>query len=538
MNSVTVIIPTYNRWPTVCAAVDSVLTQTHADTHCLVVDDGSKDNTAAHLREKYGERIEIIANADNRGQSFRRNQGAMAATSDYICFLDSDDVFDPASVASRMALVAANPDQVKICFGLFRKAGRDKHSLLTMKQRGELLSLDDYLQNMSWLCNNSFLAHRETFLADGLYNPNLRNREDIELIIRLLSKHSFYYCGAEIGQIRDLCSNRARDNFANILDPANSFAHFIQSNPVVRSALKPETLQHLIASEVEEQLRALYRLNRFAEYRMLFRQAKQQHQMIHPGKFAKRYWISFLKDLFTDNPLVTEVRKDILASGNYQHFQTPSDKGVADIAVTTRISPGDSLCDQLDRLIDQGRSFKADTTSTVAGTSELGSRWVIKRYNNKGFISTLKMLIRASRAERAFEKGLILRKLGVNTPRPLLYAVRYKNGLPYNCYIVCEQSPGDTLANLYNRGELTRQQWPAIVASIHDILDSLHSRAITHGDIKATNLLMHDGEVALIDLDSLRIHWSRGIFERFRRKDLHALERKVAGYIEQGENRE
>src|SRR5690606_10131644 len=87
MMSVTVVIPTFNRWPQVCTAIDSVLQQSYPATRCMVVDDGSSDDTVQRLEEKYGAAIDLVKNPVNRGQSFCKNLGASSATSDFVCFL-------------------------------------------------------------------------------------------------------------------------------------------------------------------------------------------------------------------------------------------------------------------------------------------------------------------------------------------------------------------------------------------------------------------------------------------------------------------
>jgi glycosyltransferase involved in cell wall biosynthesis len=53
---ITVIIPTYNCAQYICEAIDSVLSQTYRDYEIIVVDDGSKDNTAEVLG-KYGNKV-------------------------------------------------------------------------------------------------------------------------------------------------------------------------------------------------------------------------------------------------------------------------------------------------------------------------------------------------------------------------------------------------------------------------------------------------------------------------------------------------
>lgn len=532
MTPVAVIIPTYNRWPQVCSAIDSVLAQSYPHIQCLVVDDASSDDSVQRLRAKYGDLIDVIANPGNRGQSYCRNQGASACSAEYICFLDSDDVFDKHAVAARMALIDKSPQDIKVVFGLFRKAGRSAHSLKSAKAAGDSLTLSDYLADMSWLCNNSFLIERDFFLSAGGYNPQLRNREDIELLIRLLAARPFYFCGEEIGQIQDICSNRARNDYVHILEPKNSFAHLLQSNPSLGELLGPHRVTRLLAAEVEEQLRAYYHLGRFAEYRTLFRQALAQKHILLKGKGYKRFALSYLRGLFKGNPMLGEVVTEVRHSRFFSPIKGAHARGACDIELLDFCQAQGDLCATLDDLIAKGFLYKSDSTSTVASVQVQDNHWLIKRYNHKGLPSTLKLLARASRAERAFHRALLLRKLHIATPQPLLYVVRYRKHLPYCCYIVSEKSQGDTLCNLFDNQGLSAEQWPVVVNQVADMLAQLHAQGITHGDIKPTNLLYHNGRVELIDLDAMRVHWLPTVFDRFKAKDYSALKRRVGGYID------
>jgi glycosyltransferase involved in cell wall biosynthesis len=90
---VSVIIPTYNRWPMVGEAVDSVLRQTHRSFEVLVVDDGSTDATVTTLGGRDA-RLRVLSQP-NRGVAAARNAGAKQARGKYLAFLDSDDLWLP-----------------------------------------------------------------------------------------------------------------------------------------------------------------------------------------------------------------------------------------------------------------------------------------------------------------------------------------------------------------------------------------------------------------------------------------------------------
>jgi len=91
--TVSAVIPVYNNGPYIAAAVKSVLDQTRPADEIVVVDDGSTDATAAAL-EPYRDRIRYIYQ-QNRGEPSARNRGIREATSEYVAFLDGDDMWFP-----------------------------------------------------------------------------------------------------------------------------------------------------------------------------------------------------------------------------------------------------------------------------------------------------------------------------------------------------------------------------------------------------------------------------------------------------------
>jgi hypothetical protein len=89
---VSVVIPTYNRWPMVADALESALEQQGAAVEVIVVDDGSRDGTADLLSARYPS-VTVIRQA-NAERGAARNRGAVAARGSYLCFLDADDVLE------------------------------------------------------------------------------------------------------------------------------------------------------------------------------------------------------------------------------------------------------------------------------------------------------------------------------------------------------------------------------------------------------------------------------------------------------------
>lgn len=90
----TIIIPTYNRANLLVGTLQSVKNQTFTDWECIIIDDGSTDNTKEVINVECAKdkRVRYIYQK-NAERSAARNNGIKYATGQYICFLDSDDKY-------------------------------------------------------------------------------------------------------------------------------------------------------------------------------------------------------------------------------------------------------------------------------------------------------------------------------------------------------------------------------------------------------------------------------------------------------------
>lgn len=100
---VTAVIPVFNGARFVSQAIDSVLGQTYPDVECVVVDDGSTDDTPAVVA---GFSNVVYVRQDNQGVAAARNRGAREAKGALLAFLDADDVWLPEKLEKQLALFA------------------------------------------------------------------------------------------------------------------------------------------------------------------------------------------------------------------------------------------------------------------------------------------------------------------------------------------------------------------------------------------------------------------------------------------------
>ena len=121
MSKVSVIIPIYNGERYLKDCLDSVLSQTLRDIEVLCINDGSTDNSLTIL-DKYKEidnRIKII-NQDNMGMAVARNKAMVMANSEFICFMDADDLY-PSNDTLEILYKHAIKQGAKICGGSMRQ---------------------------------------------------------------------------------------------------------------------------------------------------------------------------------------------------------------------------------------------------------------------------------------------------------------------------------------------------------------------------------------------------------------------------------
>jgi glycosyltransferase involved in cell wall biosynthesis len=86
-----IIIPVYNRADIIHISLDSIIEQTFHDYEIIVVDDGSKDDLKDSL-VSYPDAFYV--RQENAGQGVARNTGIAHSRGEYICFLDSDDLWE------------------------------------------------------------------------------------------------------------------------------------------------------------------------------------------------------------------------------------------------------------------------------------------------------------------------------------------------------------------------------------------------------------------------------------------------------------
>ena len=111
---ISVVISAYNAEQFLDETLESVLSQTYENWECIIVNDGSTDNTES-IAKKWCEKDSRfrLTNKENGGLSSARNWGIKESKAEYIAFLDADDILTPDSLEVRInVLIEQNVDLV------------------------------------------------------------------------------------------------------------------------------------------------------------------------------------------------------------------------------------------------------------------------------------------------------------------------------------------------------------------------------------------------------------------------------------------
>jgi glycosyltransferase involved in cell wall biosynthesis len=108
---VSVVIPCYNAEEAVGEAIASALAQTHPALEVIVVDDGSRDGSAAAASRVADARVRLVRQS-NQGAAAARNAGVALAQGAFVQFLDADDVLAPEKVAIQVDRLRTAPECV------------------------------------------------------------------------------------------------------------------------------------------------------------------------------------------------------------------------------------------------------------------------------------------------------------------------------------------------------------------------------------------------------------------------------------------
>lgn len=184
---VSIIIPTYNRLGPVQRAIDSVLRQSYKNIELIVVDDGSTDGTDKWLAKINDERFRYF-HISHGGVARARNYGVSQSKADWICFLDSDDVWHRHKLSHQLHFHADHPE---ILISQTDDIWVRNSTVVNKMKKHEVREghlFEDSLK-LCLICCSSVMLKKSLFLELEGFDETLETCEDYDLWLRILAHH-------------------------------------------------------------------------------------------------------------------------------------------------------------------------------------------------------------------------------------------------------------------------------------------------------------------------------------------------------------
>lgn len=279
-NSVSALIPTFNRRQYVRRAIDSILAQSVPVDEIIVVDDQySTDNIAEALQCWYGSRVRVIL-GQGGGLSGARWRGIQEARGEWIAFLDSDDDWPPERNEQFLQAATRIPDDVAWIFGNTKVIRDGGESTTFFEEFGLVVnewphvfedSLSVQFPFQFGVLSSSFIRRRVLSEFD-CFKESLQHSEDVLAGFQVASRYRFAAIPSIVGsyfRTSDLIQNSAL--LKGMWGPDYSRARMLAFATTIKAG-KKKPWHLLYASEVRGLCQALLRTDKPVPRRLAIEQ--------------------------------------------------------------------------------------------------------------------------------------------------------------------------------------------------------------------------------------------------------------------------
>jgi glycosyltransferase involved in cell wall biosynthesis len=210
MPLITTTIPAYNGVSRYLEqAMTSALSQSLVqEMELIVVDDASTDGTEQLVR-RYPN-VRYVRRTQNGGQAAARNDGARLAKSEFLTFLDQDDLWEPTFLEETLAVLSKHPDAAVVHADGFQVSEHNEilHYDAAMKQTN---SITQILRGGHDVATSGSLFRKTCFDAVDGYDEQLTIWEDIDLAIHLYQRFPVLHLPKPLYRHRLYEHNASRD---------------------------------------------------------------------------------------------------------------------------------------------------------------------------------------------------------------------------------------------------------------------------------------------------------------------------------------
>jgi len=277
--SVSVVITTFNKARYLEQSVNSVLGQTLPNVECLIVDDGSTDNTkevAEHLVSLHPQLRYFYK--ENGGVSDARNFGAQNATGEWLQFLDADDWIHEDKLRFQLSCRSESGENV-VLYSDYERVLVDREDKiiktvpytvgsLTKEQLIErLLICPDFLADSPFPLLQQSMLFQRALLSQKSFDTNLKACEDREFVLELLLKGVKFVYAPMIGAYYRKHRSNLTDNERLMRESYIGYFELVQQHHPQLLPLCQKSVHYLIEQTFAEKDRGNFqRLAKLVEF--------------------------------------------------------------------------------------------------------------------------------------------------------------------------------------------------------------------------------------------------------------------------------
>lgn len=243
----TVVIPVRDRHELLRRALSSVHAQVGVSLEIIVVDDASDSPVARWTLDGHPGPSKLVRLHEQSNSSFARNVGALRAASSVICFLDSDDYWDPTHVMRSLdALTKENASVVVTSFDTQTRARR--HMMAEATQLVDDPYLFKFTQNGP-LRSSCLTVDRSLFWSVGGFDEELEKSQDVDFALRAAWSGKLVYVPVRSVFIDSLAPGRMSSR--PVVDATDRFLskHGAWMDPRQRARFLEPTIKSVARSE-------------------------------------------------------------------------------------------------------------------------------------------------------------------------------------------------------------------------------------------------------------------------------------------------
>ncbi|GGG61687.1 glycosyltransferase [Epilithonimonas arachidiradicis] len=275
---VTIIIPCYNVEKYVAFCIDSIINQDYENWECVIINDGSTDNTLEILKsfESISPKIRLF-NQKNAGLSATRNRGIDLAEGKFLFFLDSDDILDKSAIRTFVSSFENNDIITGITVSSkINKEAISKISQLYSPKEGEIFFVNNHFDVLIRTMESALtpVAQNRLYKREFIEKNNLRFKEGIlhedELWffetmllarnVKFIDKETYFYRTDNSDSITKNISDKNLNSYLDILETILE-KYYINNTDNLTKAVAARYLQYLKKLVIDFAIREKNRLS-------------------------------------------------------------------------------------------------------------------------------------------------------------------------------------------------------------------------------------------------------------------------------------